>query len=156
MKRSKTLWFLSLLFAWTALKSTGYLYDVTSVTDYGLLNSIGLGFLFYVITVPIMIGEGLTAFLLFTRRAQAYVVGCITIIAQCVNAMFISAIVTLNPDTAKSFYVASRATRGMSKRAQSEIDFNFSPMGIAVILVVCLVWLALVFYFLRRTKPELV
>lgn len=155
MKRSKTLWFLSLFFTWAALKSAGYLYGATSVTDYGLLTSIGLGILFYVITVLVMIGEGLTAFLLFTKRAQAYVIGCITIIAECVSTIFTSAISALNPDTTKSLYVTSRAARGLSERAQAELDFMLSPIGIAVMAVVYLVWWALVFYFLRRTKPEL-
>jgi hypothetical protein len=155
-KRSKTLWFLSLFFAWAALKSAGCLYRVDSVTDYGLLNSIGMGVLFYVITVPLMIGEGFAAFLLFTRRARAYVIGCITITAECLSAMFTSAIAALNPDTAKSLYEASRAARGLPERSQSELDFMLSPEGIAVMALVYLAWWALVFYFLRRTKPELV
>jgi hypothetical protein len=101
VKRSETLWFLSLFFTWAA----------------------------------IMIGEGLTAFLLITRRAQAYVAACITMIAECASTLFTSAIAALNPDTAKSLYVASRAARGLPERAQSELDVMLSPTGIAVMAV---------------------
>lgn len=154
-KRSKTLWFLSLFFAWAALKSAGYLYNGESVTDFGLLQSIGLGAVFYGITAVLMVGEGATAFLLFTRRAQAHVVGLLTIIAECVSTLFTSSITALNADTAKSLYAASRAARGMSERSQSELDFMLSPTSVAVMAAAYLVWWGVVFYFLCRTKPEL-
>lgn len=155
MKRSKTLWVLLLFFAWAALKSAGSLYGADSVTDYALLKTVGLGAVFYVVSIPLMLGEGLTALLLFAKRSQAYVVGCVVIIAECVNGLFTSAVAALNPDTAKSLYVASRAARGMSERPDSQLDFMRSPMGIALMAVAYLAWWAIVFYYLRRTKPEL-
>lgn len=126
-----------------------------SVTDYGLLKSVDLGALFYIINVPLMVGEGLTAFLLFAKRAHAFVVGCVVIIAECVNGMFTSAIAAQNPDTAKFLYVASRAARGMTERPESQLDFMLSPMGIALIALAYLAWWAIVFYYIRRIKPEL-
>ena len=155
MKRSKTLWLLLLFFTWAALKSAGSLYGAESVTDYGLLKSIGLGVLFYIINVPLMVGEGLTAFLLFAKRTHAYVVGCVVIIAECVNGLFTSAIAALNPDTAKSLYVASRTARGMTERPDSQLDFMLSPMGIALMALAYLAWWAIVLYYIRRTRPEL-
>ena len=155
MKRSKTLWLLFLFFAWAALRSAGALYGAEPVTDYGLLKSIGLGVLFYAITVLLMMGEGITAFLLFAGRAQAYAAGCITIIAECINTLFTSAIAASDPDTAKSLYAASRAARGMPERSRSGRDLILSPAGIAVMAAVCLAWWGMVFFFLRRTRPEL-
>lgn len=155
MKRSKTLWVLLLFFAWAALKSASSLYGADSVTDYGLLKSVGLGALFYVINVPLMVGEGLTAFLLFVKRAQAYIVGYVVIIVECMNGIFVSAIAALNPDTAKSLYVASRAARAMSGRPDSQLNFMLSPMGVALMAAAYIAWWAIVFYYLRKTKLEL-
>ena len=75
MKRSRTLWVLVVFFVWATLKNAGSIYGAESVTDYALLSSLGLGVLFYAISIPLLLGEAATAFSLFKQKASAYVVG---------------------------------------------------------------------------------
>ena len=156
MKRSRTLWVLVVFFAWATLKSAGAIYWAESATDYALLSSLGLGVVFYGTSVPLLLGEAATAFLLFKQKARAYVVGFVVVVAESVNGVLTSAIAALHSDTAKALYVASREARGMTVRQESELGFMFSPMGIGLMALAYVAFWALVFYYIRRVKAELV
>lgn len=155
MKRSMTVWLLALFFAWAAVKSARSLAGAESVTDYALLNSVGIGVVFYVITALLLIGEGLTAFLLLAKRASAYRVGRFLIVGECVNGLVISGIAALHPDVARSMYAASRTARGIPGGSDSLLDFLFSPLGTGAVAVVYMTGWAVLYYLLRRVRPEL-
>lgn len=123
MKKSKTLWILIIFFTWAFLKSAGAIYSAESVTDYALLASIGVSWLFYLLNIPIMLAEACTAYLLFKQKTKAFVVGKWLIVTECLNATIVSVVSMLNIEVTKAFYSASREARGMSER--HEMDFYF-------------------------------
>lgn len=154
MKRSKTLWVVTIFFAWAALKSAGSIYGAPGVVDYAILSAVGLGALFYVINVPLMLGEAAAAWLLLERKAGALLVSAVVISLEIVNGIFVGAIAVLHPDDAKAFYAASRAARGLVVK-QENIDSIVSVHGMTLALAAYVAFYALVFYFVRRVRPEL-
>lgn len=154
MNKSKTLWVMIAFFTWSALKSAGSLYGAQSVTDYALLSSIGLGFLFYLFNVPLMLGEAALAYLLFKQRASAFIVGTCLIAAEILNGIFVSLVAFLNPEKAKVFYIASREARGLTVRQES-IDAMVSLQGIGLTVLAFVALYAIIYFYLRRVRPEL-
>jgi hypothetical protein len=154
MKKSKILWILIIFFAWAFLKSAGVIYSAESVTDYALLKSIGVSWLFYMLNIPIMLAEACTAYLLFKQKIKAVVVGKWLIVAECVSATIVSIVSMLNIEVTKAFYSASREARGMSER--HDMDFLFSVQGIGVMLLVYIAFYVLVYRYLGKVKPELI
>jgi hypothetical protein len=154
MKRSKILWVLIVFFSWAALKSAGTIYNAQSVSDYAILSSIGAGFLFYAINAPLMLGEAAAAYLLFKRQASAFFITGAVISAEVINGIFVSAISMLHLDDAKAFYITSREARGLTAK-QENIDFIISYQGIAIAVLVYAAFYAILYFLLRKARPEL-
>jgi hypothetical protein len=154
MSKSKTLVALIVFFAWAALKSAGAIYDTRTVADYGILSAVGLGYLFYVINIPLMLGEAAAAYLLFARKAHAYLVAGVVVTVEAINGIAMSAISIVHLDAAKAFYIASREARGLAVK-QGDVDFLISFHGVAVMALVYVAFYVLVYYYLRKVRPEL-
>lgn len=154
MKRSKTLWVVTIFFAWAALKTAGSVYGAQYVSDYALLSAIGFGYLFFVINVPLMLGEAAAAYLLLKRRAGSFVVAGTVIAVEVINDMFMGAIAMLHLDEAKAFYIKSREARGLTVM-QENIDSIVSVQGIALAVLACVAFYILLYYFLHKVRPEL-
>lgn len=154
MKRSKMLWVVTLFFVWAALKTAGSVYGAQYVSDYALLSTIGFGYLFYVINVPLMLGEAAAAYLLLKRRAGSFVVAGTVIAVEVINGIFMGAIAMRHLDEAKVVYIKSREARGLTVR-QENIDSIVSVQGIALAVLACVAFYILLYYFLRKVRPEL-
>ena len=155
MTPSKSLWFLRVFFAWTAARGVGYLLDAETVTDYGLLASVGAGSAFYAVMTMLVVGEGATAILLSLRRAAAFPVGILTLLLDSISTLVTSTIVALHPDTAVSLYMASRTARGMSERSEADLAFMMSPPVLWSLTFAIMAWFAVIVILLRRVRPEL-
>lgn len=154
MKRSRTLWVLIVFFTWSTLKSAGNIYGHEAVSDYALLSSIGIGWLFYVFYIPALFLEAATAFLLFKQKSIAFISGMATIALECISGTVVTFISAINIDFTKSIYIASREARGMTINEQS-LGFMFTPTGLFVMLLVYFVFYALIIYYLYKVKNEL-
>ena len=154
MKKSRTLWVLTIFFTWATLKSAGSIYGAESTSDYALLASIGIGFIYYVLSVLLLIGEAATAYLLFKQKAVGYIVGSWLTLAEALNGLLVIVITILNPDVAKAVYKASREARGLAVD-QVRLDFLTSMPGIALMFSYFVLW-GVVYYYLRRVKSELI
>lgn len=151
VKKSRTLWVLIVIFAIAALKTAGSIYEGE---DYAWLASLGIGALSYVINVPLLIGEAATAYLLFKQRAVGYLVGSYLILAEALSGLFGVATFALNPEKARAAYIAHRAANGLTT-SQDTVQFMTSTQGLTVMALVAVGLWALVYYYLRRIKPEL-
>lgn len=154
-KRSKKFWAVTIIFIWAAVLSLEDVVLAASVADYNVLDQIGLGPLFFVLAVPVLVGEALTGFLLVKRHARAFIVGAGTLAYQCVANVILGVIMAMNIDLAKQLYMESRDARGMTERSIEEIDMIVSPMGITAGVALIVFWWAIVFYYLWRIRPEL-
>jgi hypothetical protein len=142
---------LVVVFSVAALKSAASLYDGE---DYAWMSSIGIGIVSYLISIPVLIGEGATAYLLFKQKAAGYAVGSYVILAEALDGLFGVGTLALNPEKAKAAYVAHRAARGLAT-SQDAAQSITSVQTLALMAAGYLgVW-AVVYYYLRRVKPEL-
>jgi hypothetical protein len=155
VKRSKMLWILSILFAWGTVMRLSALFRADSVTDYGLMKLVGLGALFYIMNMPLIIGQGLTTFLLFTKRVEAHFVGYVVIIAGCIYSLLVYALTSSNIRAARSLYAASRNARGMTEIPQSALDLMISPGGVIFGILFTLAWTQLMVACINKVRPEL-
>ncbi|MFO1435064.1 MAG: hypothetical protein U1F34_01325 [Gammaproteobacteria bacterium] len=150
MKRSNTLWLLTLLFAWSTLKSMGTVLGAESVPDYVLLSSLGLDYWFYALCISLMLGEAGLTYLLFNKKKSAYSVGSIVLVAEVTVALVFIYIGIMHMDEMKKIYVASREARAMTANA----DMLGAPLLGAVALSY-VVFYSMVYFFLRKIRPEL-
>jgi hypothetical protein len=155
MKRSRMLWVLIVFFTWAALKSAGSLVWHEPVSDYALLSSLGIGWLFFAFYVPNFLLEAATAFFLFKQKSTAYTSGVATAALACLSGTVVTIFSAKNIDAVKSIYIASREARGMSVNQES-MGIMFTPTGLFVMLFAYFLFYALIVYCLNRIKKELV
>lgn len=136
------------------MKSAGYLSGADLVADYAILSFVGVGWAFYAIGLPLMLGEAGAAFLLFRRDGRAFRLASLVILVEVVSSAFVVAISLMHREEARTFYVASREAQGLSARPAA-IDFIFSVQGLLFSIVAYAAFYALVYYFLRKVRAEL-
>lgn len=146
MKKSKSLWLLIVFFTWLFWKSIGTIGSVQTNTDYTLLASLGIGWGFYLLNIPLMVAEAMAAYLLFKQKTQAFVVAKWLMVAECVYRTVIS-MVSLKAD---DFY---KVGREISEGFASQwTRFHFTVQGDMVAPLFYLAFYALLYSYLRTDR----
>lgn len=154
MKRSRILWLLVVYFVWAASKSAGSVVNYTQASDYALTSSIGIGWAFFVILVPIGLLELATAAALFLRRAVALTLGYIALLSEGIFTITSAALGLANFDVVQEIYRARQIARGAAVDS-SEVTGMLTP-GLLLGTTAAILGLYLVLYYqLRRVRPEL-
>ena len=155
MKRSWKLWLLIVFFFWVAVKTGSSIYRPEQVADFTLLSSLGFGVMFYMLNIPIAAMELATAYLLFSKKAKAFVFGYIACALEVFNGIIVTVVSMMNSDKLKEIYVAIREARGIPAKAQ-DFGFLMTPMGMASMLFIYILFYIAIILALKKVKKELV
>lgn len=154
MKKSKTYLALCIFFIWAALKSLGSMLGASETADYVLLDRLGLGYLFFLLTAPLMVAEAAVAWLLVNQRSQAYIAGSLVVLAEILVAGVLFAISFLHIEEVKAVGIALREARGRTTDPEL-VNALLTPGLLAGMAVLYFVFYAVVWLGLRRIRPEI-
>lgn len=154
MKKSKTYLALCIFFIWAALKSLGSMLGAADTADYVLLDHLGLGYLFFLLTAPLMVAEAAVAWLLVNQRPQACIAGSLVVLAEVLVAGVLFVISYFHLDELKAVGIALREARGRTTDPEL-VNAMLTPGFLVGMAAVYLVFYALVWFGLRRVRPEI-
>lgn len=164
MKRKipKTIILLIVVFIWSFGKSIEQLLRYSTSTDYFIFSHNGIGFLFFVFLIILLLLYGLTIWFLWKPKPIGFWIAISSLIVSSMENVVTFSIAINNIESVKNAYALSRQARGLIVRKEA-IEMIFSPgvMYIMLGFAVCLafLWAALLiwkksYFALQRSINE--
>lgn len=154
-KRPKTIILLLVVFIWLLVRNIEYLLRYQSVLDYNLLNQAGIGYLFLVFVVLLLIFNALGVYFLWKPKPIGLWLIISGLVISAIESMVGFFIMIGNIDYARSAYIISREVRGLYID-EAVINFIISPinvylglaasLGLTILWIILLIWNKKYFY----------
>ncbi|MEX0290365.1 MAG: hypothetical protein AB3N14_14765 [Flavobacteriaceae bacterium] len=143
----------SVIFAWWSLKSLDIAFRTESA-DHQLYQAVGLGWLVLPAALIVTILFAVTVIWIWRPFKLGYklcILGLVTEMVMTVGAGIIS---IANPDAAKSAFIASRESRGMSVQDEM-IEMVASPVFGIIAIILGVVFCGIAFFLITRLNRNL-
>lgn len=137
LKRPKTIILLMVIYAYFFIRGIGSALLFSSNPNYYLFNQAGIGFLYFILSIPVLILTGVTLQYLWKPKPIGFWIALSGIALGFVSNLISFFIGLANPELMQQAYILSREARGLPVRPE-RIEQLLSPTGIIITLGVTL------------------
>jgi hypothetical protein len=130
-KRPKTIIVLMVIYVYLFVSGLSKVFLFSSNPDYYFFSQAGVGYLYLVLTIPILIITGLTIQFLWKPKPIGLWIALFGLALHLLNDLVSFFIAVYNPELMKQAYILSREARGAPVRPEN-IERMFSQTGIFI------------------------
>ncbi len=161
LKRPKTIIVLLVIYIYFFLKGIERAFLFSSSPDYYLFTQAGVGFVYFILSIPILILTGVTIQYLWKPKPIGLWIALSGLALDLANNLVSFFISIQSPEIMQQAYILYREARGLPVRPEN-IDRIFSPSGILITyglalgstLLIAALFLWKKDYFLQAGKTE--
>ena len=149
MPKTKGVVFLIVWFIWASGKDLEALARFSVSTDFYIYSSVGLGYLFFMVAVPVFLANTAAVYYLFRPQPIGVPVIFNALVAGAIQNILSFSLAISNLEAVREAYATGREARGLPVR-EGAMDLLFTPNALTISMAIMLGFYMLVAYITYR------